>query len=280
MTELILTGLLEGLILSFVAFGTMVPLRLLNFADLTSEGTYPLGGAIAACLLSIAIHPVLALVAAACLSGLCGVGTAYIHERFKVNSLLCGIIVSTMLYSINLRLMGAPNIALFQYPTLIQSDSLTLRIVLVATLFFLLTAPLLLFLKTESGLRLRAVGLNPECAKRQGIHTSFYLFLGVFVGNMFSGFAGCLMAQLQSYADIGMGIGIVLHALAALMIGESMVGTHTLQRQFIAPLLGSLVYQQIQGLALSLGLVPSDLKLLTGVIILLVIGIRGNRIAQ
>lgn len=276
MNDLIMTGLLQGLVLTFVAYGVMIPLRLLNFADLTAEGTYALGGAICASFIIMGLHPSISLLAAVLASGLVGIATALIHLRFQVNTLLVGIILSTMLYSVNLRFMGKPNIALFDKPSLVTSDSITIKIVLLLSILATLIIPLLLFLRTELGLRLRAVGLNPNFAKIQGIYVARYTLFGLFLGNAYTGLAGGLMIQLQNYMDINMGVGIVIHALAALMIGECIIKNTTLKRQLLAPLVGALIYQQIQGLALTLGLAPSDLKLLTGGIVLAVIALRGK----
>lgn len=276
MSDLILTGVLQGLILAFVAYGVMIPFRLLNFPDLTAEGAYPLGGAITASLLILGINPIAAILVGAIGGGLAGIATACIHLKFRVNTLLAGIILSTMLYSVNLRLMQKPNIALFDQSTLFFSDNTVIRILIVLGLLGALIIPLLLFLRTHLGLRLRAVGLNPEFAKRHGISITQWTILGMFLANAYTGLAGGLMVQSQSYADVSMGVGIVIHALAALMIGECIVGNSTLSKQLLAPLIGALIYQQIQGLALSLGLAPSDLKLLTGGIVLVVIAVRGK----
>lgn len=276
MNELILTGLLQGLVLAFVAYGVMIPFRLLDFPDLTAEGAYPFGAAISASLIIMNVHPIIAIMAGALGGGLAGMATACIHLRFGVNTLLSGIILSTMLYSVNLRLMGKPNIALFDQNTLFSSDSILIRILMVLCILGVLIVPLLLFLRTHLGLRLRAVGFNPEFAKRQGISITRWTIFGLFLGNAYTGLAGGLMIQIQSYADVGMGVGIVIHALAALMLGECIVGSSSLNKQLLAPLVGALIYQQIQGLALSLGLAPSDLKLLTGGIVLAVIAIRGR----
>jgi putative tryptophan/tyrosine transport system permease protein len=272
--DLILTGLLQGLVLSFVTYGVMIPLRLISFPDLTSEGAYPLGGAVCATLIIANVSPVLAVILACLSSGIIGICTALIHIRFKVNTLLAGIILSTMLYSVNLRLMGKPNIALFEYPILFADYNITSKILILLSIIAALIIPLALFLRTEKGLRMRAIGLNPEFSKRQSISITKYTILGLFIANCYTGLAGSLVVQLQSYMDIGIGVGIVIHALAALMIGETIVGNSTLNRQLLAPLVGALVYQQIQGLALTLGLAPSDMKLLTGSIVLIVIAFK------
>lgn len=261
--SLVPSGLLHGLMLAIVAIGVMIPFRLLNFPDLTAEGAYPLGGALCAALLINQVPPIAAIGIATCCGGLLGLGTAFLHLRFRLNTLLSGIILSTMVYSVNLRLMGKPNVALFNIAGLFNGELLVLL-----SINLLLMAAILFLLTTEKGLRFRAVGLNPACAQKLGVHLSRYIFVGLFIGNALSALAGSLIVQIQHYADIGMGFGIVIHALAALMIGESILGTQTLTRQVLAPLVGALIYQQVQGLALSLGLAPTDLKFITGAIVL------------
>jgi putative ABC transport system permease protein len=263
------SGLLYGFILALVAQGVMIPFRLLDFPDLTAEGAYPLGGALCAFLLIHHINPLLAMVIAAIAGGFLGLGTAYLHLRYQLNTLLSGIILSTMIYSVNLRLLGKPNEPLFEVANLMSGNLLMLF--LFALVLFSVT---FLLLNTEKGLRFRAVGLNPHCAAKLGVNLSRNILFGLFVGNALSALAGSMIVQIQHYADIGMGFGIVIHALAALMIGETLIGNQTLLRQVLAPFVGALVYQQIQGLALGLGLAPTDLKFITGAIVLLTISYK------
>jgi putative tryptophan/tyrosine transport system permease protein len=273
-TDFLLTGMLQGLILALVAYAIMIPFRLLNFPDLTAEGAYPLGGAVCTSLLLLHLNPVLAVIIAGLIAGLMGVATSIIHLRLKVNTLLAGIILSTMMYSVNLRLMGKPNIALFNTASLFNQNNALVNILLLLAILLILLLPLALFLRTEIGLRLRAVGLNPAFARRQGISVAAYTILGLFIAGCFTGVAGGLIVQLQYYMDVGMGIGMVIHGLAALMIGEAIVGNHTINKQLIAPIIGALIYQQIQGVVLFIGLAPSDLKFFTGSLVLLVIGLQ------
>ena len=274
--EIAPSGLLQGIILSLLVTGVMVPFRLLNFPDLTSEGAYPLGGALCAALIVAGTHPALALGAACVSAGLLGTGTAIIHIKYKINTLLAGIILSTMVYSVNLRAMGKPNLALFELPSLFNdlSSGLFSQIIILLIINAIILTALYLFLNTEQGLRFRAVGLNPKFAERQGVNLNKNIIAGLFIGNALSGLAGGLLVQIQGYADIAIGVGIVIHALAAMMIGEKIVGTNSTLKLVIAPFIGSIIYQQIQGIALIAGLAPSDLKLLTGAIVLGIIAIR------
>ncbi len=272
--ELILTGLLQGLNLALVAYAIMIPFRLLNFSDLSVEGSYPLGGAICACSLGLGLPTILAISLSALGAGLVGIFTSIMHLRLRVNTMLCGIIVSHMAYSLNLRIMGKPNLALFEATTLFDSHhpikNLGVYAVILGVCFTLLN----LFLRTDFGLKLRAVGLNPDFSKHQEISIKRYTIFGLFLAGILSGLSGSLMVQLQNYMDIGMGFGIVIHGLASLIIGEALIGKHTMTRQLFAPLIGALMYQQIQGVALSLGLAPTDLKFFTGGIVLLVIAMK------
>jgi putative tryptophan/tyrosine transport system permease protein len=277
MADFLLTGLLQGLILALIAVAIMIPFRLLNFPDLTAEGAYPLGGAVCAGLLLLPIHPLFAVIIASLASGFMGIATSLIHLRLKVNSLLSGIILSTMIYSLNLRFMGKPNISLFHTASLFSQNNRLANVVLLLVILFALIVPLALFLRTDIGLRLRAVGLNQTFARKQNISITAYTLLGLFLAGCFTGMAGGLIVQLQYYMDIGMGLGMVIHGLAALMIGEAIIGNKTVNKQLLAPIIGALIYQQLQGLVLFMGLAPSDLKFFTGSLVLVVIGLQRKK---
>lgn len=266
--ELLHTGLLQGLILAVIAFGIMIPFRFLNFPDLTAEGSYPLGGAICASLMVAGVPQIVAIIAGLIAGGLLAIGTAQVALRLKVNSLLAGIILSTMAYSLNLRIMGKPNIALF------EMNGMTFSIASLMLIIALCILPFALFLHTDFGLRFRTIGSNPKFALSHGISITRYTSLGLFVAGSMFGLAGSLIVQMQQFMDVGMGVGIVIHGLASLMIGESILGNNTLPKQLSAPIIGALIYQQIQGLALSFGLAPSDLKFFTGSIVLIVLALQ------
>lgn len=273
--EIAPSSLLQSLILSILVIGVTIPFKILNFPDLTGEGSYPLGGSLCAALIVADLSPSLSLTIAAIGAGIAGICTAVIHIKYKVNTLLAGIILSTMIYSVNLRAMGKPNLALFDSPNLFANlSNIYAKIVILLIINCVIIAVLYFFLNTEKGLQLRCVGLNPNFAQRQGINLNKNIIAGLFMGNAFAGLAGGLLISLQNYADIGMGIGIIIHALAAMMIGEKLIGNNNILKMISAPLIGAIIYQQIQGLALSVGLAPSDLKLLTGAIVLGIIVLR------
>ncbi|MDR0632063.1 MAG: hypothetical protein LBF54_02395 [Holosporaceae bacterium] len=271
--DLIMNGLQQGLILAIIAYSIMIPFRFLDFADLTADGAYPLGGAICAVCMLSGMHTMVAILCSMICAGAVGICTALITLKFRVNSMLAGIILSTMAYSVNLRIMGKPNIALFDCGGLFDSNivgNMAIIVGILASCVF----PFALFLRTDFGLRFRAVGLNPNLAKQQRISIEKYTVFGLFAAGAMFGLAGSLIVQLQNYMDVGIGVGILIHGLASLMIGETIIGNATLNRQLTAPLLGALVYQQVQGVALSLGLAPSDLKFFTGSIVLSVIAFK------
>lgn len=277
--QLIPISISQALILAIITMGVMIPFRLLNVADLTSEGAYPMGGAVCATILTIGLDPISATLLACVAGGIIGLCTAYLHLKYKINTLLAGIILSTMIYSLNLRFMGKPNIHLFNEKTLFDflNDSVYIKILFLLFLNILIFIILYRFLLTQKGLRLRAIGLNPFFAEKIGTPLSLYIFMGLFISNALNGFGGALMVQMQHYADIGMGVGIVIHALAALMIGETILGTNTLKKQIIAPLIGAIIYEQIRSIAISLGLEPSDHKFVTGLIVITAIALRQKK---
>lgn len=275
--NLFLTGLVQGLILALITYAVMIPFRLLNFPDLTAEGAYPLGGAVCASALVMGINPVIAVLLSVMTAGALTMTTGLIHLRLKVDTLLAGIILSTMAYSVNLRILGKPNVALFESSSIFIQQNSFGNIITLLLILSITVVPLALFLKTEFGLKLRAVGLNSNFAKRQGISIAKYTMFGLFIAGCFTGLAAGFMVQLQKYMGIDMGVGIVIHALAALMIGEKLIGNDSLNKQLLAPLVGALIYQQIQGVALSIGLAPSDLKFFTGSLVLIVIAMQKKR---
>jgi putative tryptophan/tyrosine transport system permease protein len=264
--NLIPVTLLQGVIYAFVALGIMIPFRLLSFPDLTAEGAFPLGASVTAAALAAGLEPISATAAALVAGFAAGATTALIHRVFRLNTLLCGI-------------MGKPNIPLFTYDDLFaiflgdHSRSLAARIAFVAAIAALCTIALYCFLQTEVGLALRAVGASQSMARAQGLSVSYYLVLGIGLAGALTAIGGSILAQNQSFADVNMGFGVLVNGLAALIVGEQLIGRGSLTRQLTAPLVGAIVYYQVISFALALGLQPSDLKLLTGLFVLLLLGL-------
>jgi putative ABC transport system permease protein len=277
--NLIPITLLQGVIYAFVALAIMIPFRLLSFPDLTAEGSFPLGASVTAAMLAAGLEPISATLLALVAGFAAGATTALIHRIFRLNTLLCGILVVTMLYSIDIRIMGKPNIPMFNYDDLFgmflgdHTRSLTARILFVLVLVVLCTVALYAFLKTEMGFALRAVGASQTMARAQGLSISSYVVLGIGMAGAMSALGGSILAQSQSFADVNMGFGVLVNGLAALIVGEQLIGRSTLARQLAAPLVGAIVYYQVVSFALALGMQPSDLKLLTGLFVLLLLGL-------
>jgi putative ABC transport system permease protein len=274
---LIPASLAQSLILSFVVLAVMLPFRILSFPDLTSEGSYPLGGCVCAMTLLAGAPPLLALLTAAMAGFLAGCATAFIHLRFRIHTLLAGILITTMLYSINLRIMGKANTPIFQEPKIygwLSGIGLTdswVKIVLVGALIVLTILALNLWFMTERGTAMRAVGANPEMAEAQGIDVWRATIGGIGLAGAFAAFGGGLMVQSQGFADVNIGLGVLINALAALMIGEGLVGRRTVRHQILAPFVGAVIYYQLISVCLAMGLPPGDLKIATGVFVLIML---------
>lgn len=276
--NLVPVTLVQGLIYSLIALAIMIPFRVLSVPDLSSEGVFPLGAAVATAFITWGVHPLLATLAAVAAGFLAGMTTALIHLKFKVHSLLAGILTVTMLWSVNLRILDKPNLPLFGFETLYDwidaaiVSSMGLQIMFFGVLVLVLILGLWWMLQTDMGLGLRGIGANPHLAPALGVSLVAYTAGGLGLASAISGLAGALMAQLQGYADVGMGLGMLVNGLASLIIGEAVMGRGTLLRQIAAPVVGALIYYQLSSLALALGLNPSDLKLVTGLFVLFTIG--------
>jgi putative ABC transport system permease protein len=277
--NLVPVTLVQGLLYAFIALAVMIPFRLLAFPDLTSEGSFPLGGCVCAVLLLAGVHPLIATAAGLASGMAAGAATALIHLRFRINTLLAGILVMTILYSVNLRVLGKANAALLSNETVLSiispalSTSVSGQLLAFSILVAVVLAALIWFLRTESGLTMRAVGANQQLVPALGIDAWWWTVFGLALAGGCAGLAGAVVVQLQGFADVQMGFGVLITGLAALIIGETLVGRHTVARQVLAPVIGSLVYYQIVSLGLAIGLKPADLKLATGVFVLLTLAL-------
>lgn len=274
---LIPVTLAQSMILSFVVLAVMLPFRILSFPDLTAEGSFPLGGCVCAVALIAGAPPLLALLIAALAGFLAGCATAFIHLRFKIHSLLAGILITTMLYSINLRIMGKANQPIFAEAKIYGwlsglglPDSWT-KITLVSCLIAITYLALNLWFTTERGTAMRAVGANSDMAEAQGINVWRATICGIGLAGASAAFGGGLMVQSQGFADVNMGLGVLINALAALMIGEAILGRRGLRRQIAAPFVGAVIYYQLISICLAAGLPPGDLKIATGIFVLVML---------
>jgi putative ABC transport system permease protein len=271
---LVPVGMMQGLTYALIAIAIMIPFRILNFSDMTGEGSFPFGACVCAKLLMLGMNPVGALLGGALAGFAAGFLTGYIHERVKINTLLCGILVLSMLYSVNIRVMGQPNSALFAYESIFSwlpgdSSGYMPRIVLLAVIDVVVAGLVLWFLGTQHGLAMRAIGSSPSMAKAQGINVKVYTLVGLGLANLFAAMGGAMLAQNQGFADVNMGFGVLVNGLAALLLGEAVIGNRSMTRQVIAPVLGSIIYFQLISVVLAVGFQPSDLKLVTALFVLL-----------
>ncbi len=253
----------------------VIAFRIANFADLTIDGSFTLGGAIGAVALVKGVSPGLSLCMGVLGGAVAGGFTALLHTRIGVNRLLAGIISMTVLYTMNLRLMGRSNMSLSNVTGLF--DLLPAGSIRVAggVLIVLFVALFLYFLlKTELGHFLRAAGENPKVVVRRGYSEEALLLVSLSLANALAGLAGGLVAQQQGFADVGMGTGIVIMSLAALLLGEAVMPPTNVQRLIGAGLLGMFLYQILITIGLRLGLNPWDLKLATGALLIFVLAAK------
>jgi putative tryptophan/tyrosine transport system permease protein len=269
----------QGLAYALVALGIVITFRILAFPDLTVDGSFPLGAAVMARLVVEGVPPIYGTLLAVVAGFIAGACTGILNTKLKINSLLAGILVMTILYSVNLRIMGRSNIQLLTVNTLLTPlENLQVNRFIPIIAFFLFTAFLFkfltdLFLHTQLGFAMRATGDNEQMICTLGVNTDSMTILGLGISNGFIALCGSLVAQDQGFADIGMGIGMIVAGLASIIIGEALVGKRTVGRMTLAAIVGSIVYKLIIAIGLRLGLAPTDLKMATGVMVILALGI-------
>ncbi len=271
MTQVLLGALSLGLLWAIMTIGVYITYRILDIADLTVEGTLPLGGAIACVLVSQKVDPYLASLAAfmsGCLAGLC---TGVLHTKLKIPALLSGILTMIALYSINLRIMGAPNLSILRQKTVFKplidlglDKNLSMIIVGLVFAFALITF-LYWFFGTELGSAIRATGNNQKMVRAQGVNTDTMKILGLVISNGLVGLSGAFIAQSQNFADVQMGTGSIVIGLASLIIGEVLFGGRSFYRRLTALILGAVAYRIIIALVLKMGMQSNDLKLFTAI---------------
>ena len=265
-----------GLIFGLVALGVHLSFRVINFPDLTVDGSFPLGGAVAAALIVAGIDPFAATAAAVVAGSAAGALTAWLNVRLRIMQLLASILVMIALYSINLRIMGKPNVALINDPTVFSRfefvglpeyvlKPLVLLVIVIAAKILID-----LFFASETGLAMRATGGNPRMARAQGISTDRQTIVGLGLSNALVALAGALFVQSQGGADISMGIGTIVIGLAAVIIGETILPQRSLVVTTAACIVGALLYRFFIALALNsdfIGLQAQDLNLVTAVLV-------------
>ena len=275
----ILSALELGCIYALVALALLVSFRILNIADMTTDGSFTLGCAVSATV-AVAGHPILALPAAMLAGAAAGGITALLQTRFRIPSILAGIITNTGLYTENLAVMGfSSNVNMLKTDTVFTLLRPLLgpsyRIVPAAVVTVLSAVLLVLFLKTRLGLSIRATGDNPDMVRASSINTGFTITVGLCLSNALTALSGALLAQYQKTADINLGTGMVIIGLASLIIGESLFPRGKLWMKAAGALVGSLLYRFIIAIALRMDLPSECLKLISAVIVALAIGLPG-----
>jgi len=265
-----------GLIYGLVALGVFLSFRVLSFPDLTVDGSFPLGAAVVATAITGGMGAWLATAMAVAAGAVAGLVTAILNVRFRILHLLASILTMIALYSVNLRIMGRPNIALLGETTVLTPfETLPLPFVYARPLLLLVVvavaaALLVRFLLSEAGLAMRASGVNPRMAEAQGIRVGAVTCLGMALSNGLVALAGALFAQANGFADVTLGTGTIVVGLAAVIVGETLLPRPTVVAAVVGCVLGSVVYRLLVALALEadfLGLQASDLNLVTALLV-------------
>ena len=276
----------EGLIYAIMALGLYITYKILDFPDLSVDGTFPMGAAVTAMLILKGVHPALTLVLSFAAGLLAGCITGLIHVKLKVRDLLSGIIMMTGLYSINLHIAGRANVQLFSFNTLFKNDFISglptgvqsyAPVILMALVALIVKLLMDAYLSTRSGFLLRATGDNPTLVASLAKDSGKVKILGLAIANALVALSGCIMCQYQRYFDISMGTGTLVLAVASVIVGTQLLRGLRFLRATTAVVLGSILYKGCVALALSFGLSPFDLKLVTAALLFVIIVAGGHR---
>lgn len=278
MTQIAFWGAVElGLVFSFVAIGVYLAFRVLDFPDLTVDGTFPLGAAVTGVLILAGVNPWLAALCSMIAGSIAGLVTATLNVRFKILNLLASILTMIALFSVNLRVMGRPNIALINQDTMLSpfyGHGVPEYYVRPLFLFVLVVVALLLvwrFLESDMGLAMRATGANAKMARAQGVRTDRQIYLGMALSNALVALGGSLFAQTNGFADVTVGVGTIVVGLAAVIIGETLLRSRLILIVLIGCVIGSIIYRIAIQFALSngsiIGLQASDLNIATAALV-------------
>lgn len=264
-----------GLIYAIMALGVYLTFRILDFPDLTVDGSFTTGAAVAAVGIVNGINPLLATLLAFFAGAAAGAVTGLLHTKGKINGLLAGILTMIALYSINLRIMGKANVPLLGETTLITPlrDGKMLGTVFSVAVFFALALLVKFiidwFLRTDVGLAMQATGDNEEMIRSFGVNTDNQKILGLALSNGLVALCGAFIAQFQGFADVGMGIGLILIGLASVIIGQAIFGSKYIWIATLAVILGAVLYRLVIQLALSAGLEPNDMKMISAILVVI-----------
>ncbi|MBO0431350.1 ABC transporter permease [Enterococcus sp. DIV0660C] len=273
--SIFLSSASQGVLWALLAIGVYITFRILDIADLTAEGSFPLGAGIAAMSITTGIHPLLACLLGFLGGALAGLVSGLLHTKLKIPALLAGIITMTGLYSVTSRVMGAPNISLLGQPTIFEwveslGVSKTTAVLIVGLCIALLIVFLLVFfLRTETGLAIRATGDNLAMSEANGINTDNMKIIGYMISNGCIALAGSLLAQNNGFADLNSGIGTIVIGLASIIIAEVLFRNQPLLSRFLTVILGAVIYRFILALVFELNVEPSDSKLASALVLVI-----------
>ena len=294
MSNLAVSTVAQGLLWAVMALGVYVTFRVLDLADLTCEGSFPLGAATAATLMASGHSVSTAILAAAVAGMLAGAVTGFFTTKMKIPALLAGILTMIALYSVNLRIMGKANLSLLGVDTVFTYTQQALGLNNAYTTFVVgLAATLLIgigmywFFGTEIGAAIRATGFNQQMIRAQGVNTDMTIILGLIISNALISVSGALVGQNNGFADVGMGVGTIVIGLASVIIGEVLFGTRSFKNCMISVVLGSVVYRIVIAVVLQMGMPPNDLKLFTSVLVAIALSMplikakfKGRKVAR
>ena len=266
--NLIINAIEEGLLFSIVSMGVYITYKILDFPDLSVDGTYPLGSAITAVLLVNGVNPWLAIIISSAGGAIAGWITAFLHVKLKISNLMSGILVMIALYSVNLRIMGKSNMPLFSTNTIFKNaDFQPIFIIIIIVVICKIIIDT--FLKTKRGFLLMAVGDNEQVVSSLGINKNSVKVLGLMLSNGLVGMAGTIQAQKYGYADVNMGQGIVVMGLATVVIGLTIFSKISFMKCTTISILGAIIYKVAIAIALKINFNPNDLKLITAIIVII-----------
>jgi len=272
--NIIINILEQASLFGLVAMGVYITYKILDFPDLSVDGTYPLGACIAATLLVNGVNPILATIGAMIGGGLAGLVTAFLHVKLKISNLMSGILVMIGLYSVNLLIMGKSNTSLLNIDTVFSSNVSKIIIVLIILIIFKVLLDL--FMKTKLGFLLFAVGDNEQVVTSLGVNKGNIKILGLMVSNAFVGLAGGLTAQYNGFADVGMGTGVVVKGLACVIIGISLLSKLRFIKSTTQAIIGTIIYYSAITIALRMNLNPNLLNLLTAAVIIIALSAQNG----
>lgn len=269
MNSLITISIEQGLIFAVLAMGVFITYKILDFPDLSVEGTFPLGAFVFAKFVTLGVEPITSTILAFFAGAIAGAVTYYLHIKMKIAAILAGILTMTILYSINLRINGKANIPLYNDPSVFDYGNV---IIVLLVIVFIIKILMDKFLKTEIGYLLIATGDNEIVVKSLGIDSNKFKLLGLTLSNGLVAISGALMGQSQGFSDINMGTSIIVSGLASIIIGDTILKSVTKIKGTTRAILGAISYKLIGGFAIDLGFAPTDLKAISAVIVIVFIG--------